>query len=126
VLWKILTDVVVVLHGTWVVAVVVGPLWACRNGRVRAVHLGMLWWTFGVLASGMYCPVSELENSFRVHYDPSTTYSGGFVVYYVNRMTGWDLTQPHVVTAMVSWAVLWTAVYLLLWLKRKRPPAPAA
>ncbi|HRY28879.1 MAG TPA: DUF2784 family protein [Elusimicrobiota bacterium] len=119
--WKALTDVVVFLHGFWVVAVVVGPVWAWKNKRFRAVHLGMLWWTFFVLASGIYCPVSHLENSFRMHYDPSGSYPGGFVVHYVNRMTSWDLTQPQVVSAMIFWTFLWTAVYVFLWTKKAKP-----
>jgi hypothetical protein len=123
--WKLVTDVIVVVHGAWVIAVAIGPIWGVRYRRLRAVHLGMLWWTFFVLASGMYCPVSELENSFRVHYDPSSSYSGGFVVHYVNKITHWDLTQPHIVSAMTAWAFLWTGIYAFLWIKKKPAAADA-
>lgn len=124
--WKILTDVTVALHGLWVVTVVAGPLVAWRHRLFRAVHLGMLWWTFLILASGIYCPVNELENSFRVHYDPGTAYSSGFVVHYVGRMAGWDLTQPQVVTGMVAWAIVWTVLYAFLWTREQRARRTAA
>jgi hypothetical protein len=124
--WKLLTDVVVVVHGAWVVTVSIGPIWGVRYPRFRAVHLGMMWWTFFVLASGMYCPVSGLENSFRVHYDPSSSYSGGFVVHYVNKIMNWDLTQPHIVSAMTAWAFLWTGIYIYLWLRNRKKTPPAA
>lgn len=118
-IWKILTDVVVALHGLWVIAVIVGPVFAWQNRKFRLVHLLMLWWTFFVLASGIYCPVSELENSFRAHYNPTSTYSTTFVVRYVGPMLSWDLTQPQVVAAMIAWTLLWTAIYIFLWVKKK-------
>jgi hypothetical protein len=123
-LWKLSADAFAVFHGLNVGFVVLGPLWAWRRPWIRAVHFAALWYNFYLSASGTYCPMTNFENSLRYHYDPSTTYATGFIVRYLKPMLWWDLTQRHVVFAMIAWAVGWTAVYFWLWFRKKGPPPP--
>src|ERR1041385_320238 len=110
-LWKLVTDAVVAVHGLWLAAVILGPALAWRNPKVRLVHLIMLWWAFFVVGSGIYCPVSGLENTLRAHYDPSSTYSSSFIVHYIGPMMSWDLTRPRILAGMAFWTILWTVLY---------------
>lgn len=117
--WRLLADTVVVLHGLWVLAVVLGPFWAWVNPFFRAIHLGMLWVTMGVLLAGFYCPLTVIETSLRARYDPSRGYAEGFVADFVNRFTRWNIDGADVNKAIIAWAVLWTAIYVFLWVKER-------
>lgn len=124
--WKIVTDAVAIFHGLWVVFVVVGPFFSWRRPGIRCTHLIMMWITFVALGSGIYCPLSNMENSLRVHFNPSTAYSTGFIVHYVDPLVSWDLTQPQIVAAMTAWTVLWTFVYAFLWIRERQKSRRAA
>lgn len=118
--YKLLADGVAVLHGLNVVYVLFGPVVAWRVPWFRFVHLVSLWWNFMVFAGGFYCPMTNLENSMRFHYDPASTYGTGFVIRYISPMLWWDLTQPQIVAAMMVWTSLWTCVYAWLWARKPR------
>ena len=116
-IWKWLSDIVLAVHVVWVAAAILGPLWAWRRPGARVIHLALLWTTLGVTASGFYCPLMVLENTLRLHYDPSTVYAGGFISHYLSRVASWDVSPGHVCAALVGWTALWTAVYAFLWKK---------
>lgn len=118
-LYKLLADGVLVFHALNVAYIVGGPIFAHRYRWFRVVHLISLWWAFFVFAGGFYCPMTNFENALRFHYDPSTTYSTGFIVRYIGPMLWWDLTQKHVVWAMTAWTLSWTAVYIYWWVRER-------
>ena len=105
-LYKILADLVVLIHFTWILFVLWGfILTVCSSVSVyvlraakdrstaffdrwifRAIHLGGIVYVAVLTVLGKYCPLTILENKLRGQYDPELTYPGSFVVHYIERM----------------------------------------
>ena len=103
--YKIVADFIVAVHCGWIVFMLWGfattawgmfKVYVLRRGQkrwgrffdrwvLRCVHLG------GILYVGMltmmreYCPLTIWENVLRSKYDPTVTYPGSFIIYYVER-----------------------------------------
>ena len=80
--YRILADGVVVLHGLFIVFVVLGGLLALRWRRVALVHLPCAIWGGIVEFMGWVCPLTPLENRLRRAAGESG-YDGGFVEQYL-------------------------------------------
>ena len=79
---KILADLVVSFHVTFVVFVVTGGLLALRWPRLAWVHVPCALWGAWVELSGWICPLTPLEISLRVGAGEAG-YTGGFLEHYV-------------------------------------------
>lgn len=85
-IYKVIADVVVILHFLWIVFLMVGVIWGVRYRVVRIAHwLGLL---FSVILQVFqwYCPLTLLEIWLRAKHDPSLTYSGSYIVHYVESI----------------------------------------
>jgi hypothetical protein len=121
VIWRWLADATALLHGAWVLAVVLGPAWAWRRPLRRLAHGVFLWVSAAVGLSGFYCPLTVAETSLRAHYDPAGAYAEGFVADHLNRLASCQVRDADVVRWTLGWALLWTAVYAVLaWRDRRR------
>lgn len=81
-LYRILADVLVVLHMAFVGFVVLGGLLVVRQPRWAWVHLPVAAWGALVEFMGWVCPLTPLEIRFRV-LGGEAGYSGGFVEHYL-------------------------------------------
>src|ERR1700691_226318 len=80
--WRILADLLVVLHLAFAAFVVFGGFLAWQWRRAGFVHLPALAWGFWVETSGQICPLTPLENHFR-HLAGQVGYQGGFLDHYL-------------------------------------------
>jgi len=94
-IYRILADAVLLIHAAFVVFVVVGLAllliglmrrwrWV-RNFWFRAAHLLAIVIVVGQAWCGLLCPLTTLENSFRIRAG-GATYPGSFVAYWVHRL----------------------------------------
>lgn len=118
--YRLLADALVVLHLAFVAFVVLGGLLVLRRPRLAWVHLPVAVYGMLIEAVGWVCPLTPLENRFRV-LGGLTAYEGDFVGRYLlpvlypaglTRETQWLL-------AVVVLAVN-AAVYGRLLLRRRR------
>jgi hypothetical protein len=77
-----MADLVLVLHLAFIVFVVVGGLFALRWRWAPLVHLPAALWGVFIELSGGDCPLTPLENAFRLAAG-ATGYSAGFVEHYL-------------------------------------------
>ena len=105
-LYKILADLIVVIHFGWILFVVWGfiltvyssisiyVLHAAKD-RARAffdkwifrtIHLAGISYVVILSLLGENCPLTILENKLREQYDPELTYTGSFVVHYIQKI----------------------------------------
>jgi len=82
VLFRVLADVVVVVHLGFVVLVVLGGLLVLRWPRLAWVQLPAAVWGVAIEWAGWICPLTPLENSLRAR-GGAAGYSGGFVEHYL-------------------------------------------
>ena len=118
VLYRLLADLIVVVHATFVGFVVVGQFavlyglawrrsWA-RNPWFRWLHLAAIAFVFLLSWTGNACPLTILENDLRGRAGQAA-YPGDFIAYWVGKLLYYDL-PPWVFLCAYS---LFAAVVLL-------------
>ena len=80
--WRILADLLVVLHLAFATFVILGGFLAWKWRWVLFAHPLTLAWGFWVETSGQICPLTPLENHLR-HLAGEAGYPGGFLDHYV-------------------------------------------
>ena len=81
-LFKWLSDGLVTLHAAFVAFVVLGGFAVIRWPRLAWLHIPAAIWGAWIEVSGWVCPLTPLENAWRVRAGESG-YSGGFIDHYV-------------------------------------------
>ena len=119
-LYRVLADLVLLLHLAFILFVVAGGLLALRWRRAPLAHLpAVLWGAFVEISSGI-CPLTPLENSLRRAAGMSG-YSGGFIEHYVvPTIYPPSLTQPPQLALAGFVLVANALVYLVVWRRRSR------
>lgn len=105
-IYRILADILVLLHLAFVCFVVLGGLLVLRRRRWAWVHLPVAVWGAMVEFMGWVCPLTPLEVRFRV-LGGEVGYSGGFVEnFLIPLLYPGTLTREHqVVLGLVVVAV---------------------
>lgn len=80
--YRLLADLVLLLHAAFVAFVMLGGLLALRWPRAAWLHLPLVAWGAGIEFLGGICPLTPLENHWR-HLAGEQGYTGGFVEHYV-------------------------------------------
>ena|SRR5437868_1503423 len=78
----LLADLILVLHGTFVLFVLTGGLLVAHWPRVAWIHLPAVAWGAIVEFAGLTCPLTPLEQAWR-RASGSGAYHGDFIEHYV-------------------------------------------
>jgi Protein of Unknown function (DUF2784) len=81
-IYRALADLVLVVHLAFVLFVVLGGLLVLRWPRLAWLHVPAAVWGVLIEYTGWICPLTPLENSFRVR-GGVAGYSGGFIEHYI-------------------------------------------
>jgi hypothetical protein len=120
--YRLLADLVVVIHGAFVLFAVLGGLLVFRQRRWAWLHLPAFLWAGFIELTGGICPLTPLENRLRV-LGGDSTYQGGFIDRYVMPFLYPDaLTQAHQILLGSLVLVLNAVIYAVLW-RRTRTKA---
>jgi len=85
-LYKILADIVVFIHFLWIVFLIFGAFWGSRHKAVKIVHIAGLVFAFILNVFDWYCPFTHLEVWLRARHDPALSYTGSFIIHYVEKV----------------------------------------
>jgi hypothetical protein len=110
-LFKILADIVVVIHLLWILFLICGAFWGAQQKTVRIVHLSGLVFALILQVFNWYCPLTHLEVWLRAHHDPSLTYSGSFIIYYLEKIIYIELSRGLIFILSILLFVFNTWVY---------------
>ena len=119
-LYRILADLVVILHFAFVLFVVLGGLFALRWPRAAWIHLPAALWGAGIELLAGICPLTPLENRLR-RLGGEAGYSGGFVEHYVLPVL-YPAGLTHDVQLVLGTVVvvLNVVIYAVVWRRRRR------
>ena len=135
-LYRIAADILVLIHFGWIVFILVGffvTAWAfggvyalkmtggweeqfLDRWVLRTVHIVGIAYVATLAVIGRYCPVTMLENFFRSRYDAASTYPGGFIIHYVERIVYPDVPAQAILIPTIVVAVLTVLMFAV------RPP----
>jgi hypothetical protein len=120
-----LADVVLLLHGAFVLFVVAGGLLVLRWPRVAWVHVPTALWGAIIEFAGFICPLTPLENAWR-RAAGGEPYQGGFIEHYVTAaLYPSGLTRPIQIALGLLVLGINAGVYWKLWQRRARARAAA-
>jgi Protein of Unknown function (DUF2784) len=102
--FALLAGAVLVLHGLFIVWVILGGLAVIARPALAWLHLPAVAWAVWVSWSGSYCPLTPLEQSLR-RQAGQAGYEGGFIEHYLGA-----LIYPQGLT--VNLQILYGAVVL--------------
>ncbi len=117
-LYKILADIIVVMHFAWILFMLVGFIFTIAGffwkrffdrWLFRTVHLLGIIYVSLLVIMGKYCPLTILENTLRQKYDPELTYTGSFMIHYIER-----LVYPDINPLIIQIPTTFIAVFSIL------------
>ena len=114
-LYKILADIVVLTHLLWILFLIFGALLGIKNKGARIVHILGLAFAVIIQIRGWYCPLTYLEVWLRSKHDPTLSYSGSFIVHYMEKMIYIEL--PGRLVFFLS--ILLCGINIWLYLRRR-------
>jgi len=119
-LYRLLADLVLVVHAAFVAFVMLGGLAALRWPGVAWVHLPVALWGAGIEFLGGICPLTPLENHWR-QLAGEQGYSGDFIEHYIVALLYPDgLTRTIQVSLGLLVVVVNVAIYTYAWRRRQQ------
>ncbi len=119
-LYRLLADLVVVLHLAFVLFVVLGGLLALRWPRAAWFHIPAAIWGAGIEFVQGICPLTPLENHLR-QLGGEAGYSGGFVEHYLLPVLYPAGLNQNVQLGIGLFVLLLNVtVYAVVWRRRAR------
>jgi Protein of Unknown function (DUF2784) len=115
-IYRVLADLVLVIHLAFVLFVVLGGLLVLRWPRLAWLHIPAAVWGVLIEYTGWICPLTPLENSFRMK-GGEAGYSGGFIQHYIQpllypagltRSTQLVLGSAVLILNLAAYAVAWS------------------
>ncbi len=119
-IYRILAELVLLAHFTFILFVILGGLLAFRWKTAAWVHLPCLAWGVVMVTAGWICPLTPLENSLRERAGLEG-YDTGFIEHYLLPLVyppGMTFTVQIVLGAML---LVFNIFVYLWWLARRRP-----
>lgn len=121
-----LADVVLLLHGAFVLFVVAGGFLVLRWPRMAWVHIPAALWGAIIEFAGFICPLTPLEKAWR-RAAGGEAYQGGFIEHYVTAaLYPSGLTRPIQIALGLLVLGVNAGVYWRLWRRRGRLPGAGA
>jgi len=114
--FKILADIVVLIHFLWILFLFLGAFWGIKNKGVKIFHLSGLAFAFTIQILDCYCPLTHLEVWLRSKHSPTLTYVGSFIIHYVEKIVYIEISRSVVLMFTILLCGLNAWLYL-----RKRP-----
>ena len=106
VVYRLLTELTIIVHFLFILFVVAGGFLARRWWWLMALHLSAVAWAiYAELASGVVCPLTAWENYFADRAGLAT-YKGDFVARYLVPIIYPDQLTPTVQHVLVGLVVL--------------------
>ena len=111
-LFKILADLVVLVHFLWILFLVFGALWGVKNKAIKITHLSGLFFAILIQVFDWYCPLTHFEFWLRSRHNPSIAYAGSFIIHYMERLVYLEISQTGVLVATIGLVIFNSWFYL--------------
>ncbi len=117
--YRILAELVLVIHFCSVLFVVLGGLLVLRWRSIIWLHIPAFTWGVFVQCFFLACPLTPLENWFR-RLGGESGYSGGFIEHYISAILYADISRGFQIMLGVLLIGVNVLVYSLVFIGRRR------
>jgi hypothetical protein len=111
-LYKIIADLIVLLHFLWIIFLIFGAFIGRKYRHIKVLHIAAMGFAVFIQVFGWYCPLTYLEVWLRNMQDPSKSYSGSFIINYVEKLVYIQLSGKIILTATIFIALMSAWIYL--------------
>jgi len=111
-LYRIIADVVVLIHFFWILFLIFGAIWGRKNRIVKALHISGLAFAFIIEVFNFYCPLTYIEVWSRARHDPSLKYTGSFIIHYMEELIYIEISRLSVAVVTVLLCLFNAWLYL--------------
>jgi len=119
-IYRVLADLVLVLHFAFILFAIFGGLLVLRRLRVIWLHLPALAWGATIVGLGAICPLTPLENALR-SMAGQQAYAGSFLEHYLLiAIYPPGLTREVQVLLAAGLVILNVIIYFLVWRRYRR------
>ena len=112
--YKLLADLVILLHFCWILFILFGFILALKRWKIAILHLIGLTYALVLNIKGWYCPLTYLENYLRSLHDTKTSYAGAFIIRQVDRFIYPDLPEKVIRIGAIALICLYILGYAYL------------
>jgi uncharacterized membrane protein len=84
--YMLTADFVVLVHFLWIIFLIFGVFIGRKYRTIKIFHIAGLGFSVVMQILGWYCPLTYLEIWLRQRHEPLLSYSGSFIVYYVEKL----------------------------------------
>lgn len=84
---------VVLIHFLWILFLIFGAFLGVRSKALKIFHISGIFFAFVIQIFDWYCPLTYLEFWLRVQHGPAMTYTGSFIIYYMERIVYIELSR---------------------------------
>ena len=125
-MYGLLADLVLVVHGAFILFVVLGSLLVFRWPRLAFLHIPCAIWGSWIEFSGGICPLTPLENHLR-RLAGERGFTGGFIEHYLIPL----IYPPGLTSAMqigigVAVITINLVAYVLIWRRYRSRHQPVS
>jgi hypothetical protein len=100
--YRILADIVVLIHFLWILFLFFGALWGRKVKAVKVFHLMGLAFALIIQIFDWYCPLTHLEVWLRSKHAPDLTYAGSFIIHYMEEIVYIELSRLLILILTVA------------------------
>ncbi len=111
-LYKIIADMIVLIHFLWILFLFFGALLGVRYKAIKGIHVCGLLFAIVIQFFAWYCPLTYLESWLRARHNPAMTYTGSFIAYYAEQIVYLELSRSLVLLSTVFLLVFNAWFYL--------------
>lgn len=118
-IYRVLADVVVLLHFSFVLFVVLGGFMLVRWPKLVYAHIPVAAWGVLIEFAGWVCPLTPLENTLRAR-GGQAGYEGGFVEHYMIPVLYPQALNRHMQYALGIFVLIVNAIAYVRFFRRRR------
>lgn len=91
--YKIAADLIVFIHFLWILFLIFGFFIGRKYKTFKFIHITGLFFALIIQIFGWYCPLTYIEVWLRKKHNPALSYSGSFIIYYVEKIVYIELSR---------------------------------
>lgn len=111
--YRLAADFVVIIHFIWILFLIFGAFIGRRYSAVKMFHIAGLGFAVTIQIFGWYCPLTHLEVWLRQRHDSSLSYSGSFIIHYIERLIYIELS-PQIIFVLTMLLVVFSLYFYIL------------
>jgi len=121
-LFRLLADLIVVVHFAWILFMLVGFIFTLygflhkeffQRWIFRTLHLFGIAYVSILAIMGKYCPLTLWENTLRAKYAPHLTYPGSSMIHYFEKFVYPDV-NPLFIQIPTTFIAVFTVVVFII------------